>query len=736
MFRHVDFAATWGRLSETVKKVISAQPLERTVWNERFSDVYSICIGNPETLNEKLYEETKNLLCGHVNELYENVPTADGELLSTYSKYWLTYSKGATYLDLLYHHFNTQYVKKSHPYQADFEYGFALDHKEQMLEIGELALECWKNVMIEPLKERLVQHALNEISNDRKGMTSRSHEVNTTVISFVTVEQYKKKSPLQFYETLFEEPFLQQTGDFYRAKANDLLVDSTCSDYMKQVLLLLTEEEMRSRKFLHQSSYKKATLECQQRVIFDHVQFLQAGCRLMIRHDRREDLLHMYMLLKSAPDGLDNMVTELEAHIKEVGLDQIKAMHGANNPMQFVETILDIHRKFYELIHKLFRDDKHFVAALDRACTAIVNFSDAKQPCRAPELVCKYCDTILRKCSKGPTEEADDKLKNSIRVFRYIDDKDVFQKFYSRALAKRLIHSTCVMDMEEQMINRFKDVCGYDFTSKLHCMFTDIRLSAEHTKKFHDSLVQSGDQISPTLNANILQAGAWPLNSTQSNFIPPEALIKCIKRFEEFYSAQYNGRNLTWLQHLSQGEVKMYTATKPYFITLSTYQLAVVLLFNDAVEMTLSDITTSTNLEGVELERCVQSLIESGIILNKEKQKLSPDTVLSFNESFTNKRTRFKISLAPTQREQVAEAQQTRSSVDEDRKLYLQAAIVRVIKARKVLNHNALIEVVITQSRLHFTPSISAIKRSIESLIEKGYIERSADTPDQYRYLA
>ena len=40
----------------------------------------------------------------------------------------------------------------------------------------------------------------------------------------------------------------------------------------------------------------------------------------------------------------------------------------------------------------------------------------------------------------------------------------------------------------------------------------------------------------------------------------------------------------------------------------------------------------------------------------------------------------------------VQEMEQTRSAVDEDRKMYLQAAIVRIMKARKVLRHNALIQ--------------------------------------------
>lgn len=43
-------------------------------------------------------------------------------------------------------------------------------------------------------------------------------------------------------------------------------------------------------------------------------------------------------------------------------------------------------------------------------------------------------------------------------------------------LAKRLIHSQSVsMDAEESMINKLKQACGYEFTSKLHRMFTDIK---------------------------------------------------------------------------------------------------------------------------------------------------------------------------------------------------------------------------------------------------------------------
>ena len=47
----------------------------------------------------------------------------------------------------------------------------------------------------------------------------------------------------------------------------------------------------------------------------------------------------------------------------------------------------------------------------------------------------RYCDSLLKKSQKGISEnEIDDKLQYSITVFKYLDDKDVFQKFYARNL--------------------------------------------------------------------------------------------------------------------------------------------------------------------------------------------------------------------------------------------------------------------------------------------------------------
>jgi hypothetical protein len=72
-------------------------------------------------------------------------------------------------------------------------------------------------------------------------------------------------------------------------------------------------------------------------------------------------------------------------------------------------------------------------------------------------------------------------------------------------------------------------------------------------------------------------------------------------------------------------------------------------------------------------------------------QTQTPETVLTLNLEYSNKRTKFRITAA-VQRESPQEVEQTMSSVDEDRKLYIQAAIVRVMKSRKLMRHTALIQ--------------------------------------------
>eukprot|EP00887_Chlorella_sp_A99_P000390 scaffold13.g390.t1 len=91
---------------------------------------------------------------------------------------------------------------------------------------------------------------------------------------------------------------------------------------------------------------------------------------------------------------------------------------------------------------------------------------------------------------------------------------------------------------------------------------------------------------------------------------------------------------------------------------------------------------------------------------------------------------------AEAQRENEAEKAETREKVEEDRKPQIEAAVVRIMKARKRLSHNELIAQVTQQLSSRFIPLPAVIKKRIESLIERDFLERDAADRSVYIYLA
>ncbi|KAM5292587.1 LOW QUALITY PROTEIN: cullin-2-like [Ctenodactylus gundi] len=733
--RVVDFDETWNKLFSTIQAVITLEHIERAMWNGCFSDMYALCVASPEPLGQRLYTETKIFLENHVRHLHKRVLESEGQVLVMYHRYWEEYSKGAGYVDCLGSCFQT-WFKTMHGANPQYVSG-GVGRNEPLLD---LALDVWKRLMVEPLQPFLIQKLLQGIRNDHGGEDVNQKVIRGVIDSFVHIGQYEKTFSLQFYQYFFESPFLTETREYYKQEASHLLQESNCSQYMEKVLGRLKDEEVRCQKYLHGSSHTEVIHAVQQRMVADHLQFLHAECRHIIRQEKTLDMANMYVLLCNVPEGLPPMIQELQDHIQDEGLRATSNLPQENMPASFVESVLEVHGRFVQLITTVLNGDHCFMSALDKALTSIINYREPKSVCKAPKLLAQHCDNLLKKSGKGMTkDELEDKLTSLITVFQYIDDKDVFQKFYTRKLAKRLIHGLSVsMDSEEAMIKKLKQTCSYGFTWNLEQMCSDMRVSADLNKEF-SNFIQNQDTVIDLgirFQISVLQVKTWPLTQAPATtFAVPRELQKSVRMFELFYSQHFRGRKLSWLHDLSTGEVKMNYLGQPYVAVVTTHQMAVLLAFTNSDTVSYKELQDSTQMSEKDLTRTIKSLLDVKIINHDSGKDIDSGSSLSLNMNFSSERTNFEIT-ASVQKATPQEREQTRSAVDDNRKMHLQAAIVRIMKARRVLRHTALIREVISQTRAKFNPTIGTIKECIEVLIDKQYIERSQAFPDEYSYLA
>jgi cullin 3 len=197
-----------------------------------------------------------------------------------------------------------------------------------------------------------------------------------------------------------------------------------------------------------------------------------------------------------------------------------------------------------------------------------------------------------------------ERLDRVIQIFRFLQDKDVFEGLYTASLAKRLLEARGINDEAERvLLLKLKEECGFAFTQRLEVMYKDVKLSEELTRDFQQT--QTYQQLQPLeLSLKVLTTGHWPLEQKEQPPVSlPRELSNAMAAFTAFYQHRFNNvRTLHW--RLSQGQAdlrsRLNSATRFEF-QCSTYQMCLLLLFNQHQELTYLQICQLVPIHTTEL---------------------------------------------------------------------------------------------------------------------------------------
>ncbi|TFK72891.1 Cullin-domain-containing protein [Pluteus cervinus] len=671
------------------------------------------------------------------------------------------------------------------------------DHKSSMYRLGQILKymdrvytkgagvpETWEaglelfleNIMRGPIQVHLITAILDQVQFERDGHVINRSAVKGCVDVLLGLTTDDKGTNL--YKRDLEQPLLAASEKFYQGEGDRLVETCGAPEFLSRVETYLEAEESRTQHYL-----SRLTAPALRNVLYNHlltahlsaVISMPTGLNSMIESDKIEDLERLYRIFTLVPEGLSTLKRALKDSIagrgKEInrislaidasekeaaatrsdldpdapkGKGKEKEKKRPQNAtaqtltfaLQWVQDILDLKDKFEAIWKQAFKKDREVESALNEAFESFINLNE-----RCSEFISLFIDDHLKRGLKGKSDaEVESILDKTIIVFRYITEKDVFERYYKGHLAKRLLLGRSVSDDAERgMLAKLKVECGFQFTQKLEGMFQDMKVSVDTNTAYRAHLSKTTPP-DVDLSVTVMTSTFWPVSYIVSPCNLPPPLLRACQSFEQFYFARHSGRRLTWLPSHGNGDVRVVFNKRTHDLNVSTYALVILLLFEslgDGEFLTYSEIKEATGIVDNELQRHLQSLACAKYkVLKKHppSRDVALDDSFSFNADFTADLQKIKISTVSARVETGDERKETKDRIEEERRHQTEACIVRIMKDRKHMKHNDLVNEVTRQLASRFQPDPLVIKKRIEGLIDREYLERCEDRKS-YNYL-
>ncbi|KAI2637308.1 cullin-4A [Xylaria nigripes] len=732
-------------LSAIFKQQSPLQPLETL-----YRGVEDICRrGDAHELYDVLRLRFESYLNG---PLFQSIMASSGssniDMLKSVHKHWIIWNAQSTIIRSIFSFLDRSYL---------------LNNKD-VQQINDMAISFFRKMAFVSVQSsasspggKTLAGMCDLVDFDRRGDSRFDPALLHDSVSMLHV--------LSVYGRSFEPRFLDTSSAYFREFADEKSASSLKS-YISACKELLNREDYRCNAFNLDSTTKRQLMKEAYSVLIENYagKLLDAGSISKILDENSvESMEALYDLLR---------LSSLQKKLKEPWEEYIKSAGSAivndtSRGDEMVVRLLEFRRALDIMVRDAFKKDDIFAYGLRQAFDSFINDKKIMSSwntgtSKVGEMIARYIDMLLRgglktlpasllsdvqdradaeksgQASTGDEDaELDRQLDKALELFRFIEGKGVFEAFYKQDLARRLLMGrSASADAERSMLAKLKGECGSEFTRNLEQMFKDQQMARDEMASYKAWREGNGHTKSKLdLNVNILSAAAWPTYPDTQLLLPDEVASQ-IEQFDAYYVNKHTGRRLTWKHVLANCVVRASFSKGPKELLVSSYQAVVLNLFNSTDEpLSYPQIAEGSRLNDADLIRTLQSLACGKVrVLTKtpKGKDINSTDLFAVNNGFSDPKFRVKINQVQL-KETKEENKEIHERVARDRQFETQAAIVRIMKSRKTMTHANLVAEVINQTKKRGAVDTSEIKKNIEKLIEKDYLEREGSS---YTYLA
>lgn len=282
-------------------------------------------------------------------------------------------------------------------------------------------------------------------------------------------------SELGLYSSDFEPRFIQASRDYFEELAGQESTSRSLAGYLKECAAQLANEAVRCERYHLDVSTKRQLIFVVENEMLRNKVFLLTNKQLVRELFERQDyvaLETLYPILDRIDKAGDLLKPAWEAYIISEGT---KIVADKDKEEEMVPKLLDFKSTLDVLWTGPFKKNNVLGYTLRESFSAFINERRRDQTTannsKPAEMIAKYVDLLLRSGTKGlPSVQnhggkiiGDDdaqlayRLELVLDLFRFIQGKDVFEAFYKKDLARRLLLGrSASFDAERLMLTKLK----------------------------------------------------------------------------------------------------------------------------------------------------------------------------------------------------------------------------------------------------------------------------------------